>query len=292
VYTISDQDDAGRWLRLEFPSLFYIVSPSSTDWREYYRATWTGISGDRHYENGPFVDFELVDNPWLEANVIQDHGPLGALYPRLEYIMEGDTPSFLGLIQNGLGWPVSPAYGGWGGRYVLYRSYAETHPIWTDNLFNRDTIEVDGTPHTSSQATIWRWRKHYQHDFAARMDWCVAGEFSEANHNPVSVLNGDSSKAVVQILAKPGDLVTLSAAGSGDPDGGAVNCTWMIYREAGTFSGDVGLTQSAGMETSLSIPEPGPRSQKESKVHVILTVEDQGTPSLVSYRRAIITIQP
>jgi hypothetical protein len=31
VYTISDQDDAGPWLRREFTNLFYIVSPSSPD---------------------------------------------------------------------------------------------------------------------------------------------------------------------------------------------------------------------------------------------------------------------
>ncbi len=34
VYTISDQDDAGPWLR-RVPELFYIVSPSTTDWKEY-----------------------------------------------------------------------------------------------------------------------------------------------------------------------------------------------------------------------------------------------------------------
>ncbi|MBM4029095.1 MAG: DUF1593 domain-containing protein, partial [Planctomycetes bacterium] len=38
VYTISDQDDAGAWLRREFPDLFYIVSPSTQDWKEYWRA--------------------------------------------------------------------------------------------------------------------------------------------------------------------------------------------------------------------------------------------------------------
>lgn len=129
VYTISDQDDAGPWLRREFPDLSYVVSPSTTEWKEYWRATWTGISGDRHYKNGPKHKFHLVDNPWLEENIIRNHGPLGALYPRLEYIMEGDTPSFLGLINNGLGWHVSPAYGGWGGRYALYRAYGETRPI-------------------------------------------------------------------------------------------------------------------------------------------------------------------
>jgi len=70
VYTISDQDDAGPWLRREFPGLFYIVSPSTMDWKEYWRATWTGISGDRHYKNGPRHKFPLVDNPWLEENII------------------------------------------------------------------------------------------------------------------------------------------------------------------------------------------------------------------------------
>jgi len=48
VYAISDQDDAGAWIRKEFPDLFYIVSPSTQDGKEYWRATWTGISGDRH----------------------------------------------------------------------------------------------------------------------------------------------------------------------------------------------------------------------------------------------------
>ncbi len=288
VYTISDQDDAGRWLRLEFPGLFYIVSPSSTGWEEYYEATWTGISGDRHYSNAPFVDFELVDNPWLEKNVIKNHGPLGALYPKLDYIMEGDTPSFIGLIENGLGWSVSPAYGGWAGRYTLYKSYAETHAIWTDNLFNRDTIEVDGKPHTSNQATIWRWRRHYQHDFAARMDWCVADDFKNANHNPVAVLNGDRSKRIVELTAKPGSTVTLSARDSSDPDGHVITPHWMIYKEAGTFGGKVNVSRETGEQTTVTMPS----SKRSSTIHVILTVQDKGTPSLAAYRRAIIRIQP
>ena len=43
----------GRGCAASFPDLFYIVSPSTTDSKEYWRATWTGISGDRHYRNGP-----------------------------------------------------------------------------------------------------------------------------------------------------------------------------------------------------------------------------------------------
>jgi hypothetical protein len=109
IYSISDQDDAGPWLRREFSGLFYIVSPSNANWKEYWRATWTGISGDRHYKSGPRYKFQMVENLWLEENIINNHGALGSLYPKFAYIMEGDTPSFLGLINNGLGWAVSPS---------------------------------------------------------------------------------------------------------------------------------------------------------------------------------------
>jgi hypothetical protein len=144
VYAISDQDDSGAWIRREFKNLFYIVTPSNpASYEEYYRATWTGISGGRGDQVASGYHFDMVDNPWLETNVIQNHGPLGALYPRLQYIMEGDTPSFLGLIDRGLGWEINPAYGGWGGRYALFQPAGETRPIWTDNASTRDRVEVE-----------------------------------------------------------------------------------------------------------------------------------------------------
>ena len=46
VYTSSDQDDAGAWIRREFPGLLYITMPGTQDSGDYYYATWTGISGD------------------------------------------------------------------------------------------------------------------------------------------------------------------------------------------------------------------------------------------------------
>jgi hypothetical protein len=289
VYTISDQDDAGPWMRREFPGLYYVVSPSGSDWKEYWRATWTGIAGDRHYKNAPGHKFPMVDNPWLEEHIIQDHGPLGALYPRLEYIMEGDTPSFLGLIQNGLGWCVSPAYGGWGGRYVLYQAYGESRPIWTNNHDSRDTVTAEnGQTVTSDQATIWRWREHFQNDFAARMDWCVAADFDQANHNPIAVLNGDHTRNIVELRAKPGETVTFSAAASNDPDGDELRTTWFVYREAGTFNDAVAISATTGPQTTLVAPAVN----APQTIHVILQLEDNGTPSLVAYRRAILTVQP
>src|SRR6516165_7093990 len=69
VYSISDQDDAGPWMRREFPDLFYIVSPSTPDGEQYSSATWTGISGDQYYRNAPGADFTTVSNKWLDENI-------------------------------------------------------------------------------------------------------------------------------------------------------------------------------------------------------------------------------
>lgn len=102
VYTISDQDDSGPWIRRHFPSIFYIVTPGYN----YTYATWLGMSFPY-----PGSNKDVVSNAWLASNIQQGHGPLGAVYPDVAYGMEGDTPSFLGLIDNGLDDPEHPDYG-------------------------------------------------------------------------------------------------------------------------------------------------------------------------------------
>jgi Protein of unknown function (DUF1593) len=288
VYSISDQDDAGLWIRNEFPELFYIVSPSTQEWKEYWRATWTGISGDRHYKNGPQYKYHLVQNPWLEENIINNHGALGKLYPKFAYIMEGDTPSFMGLIDNGLGWAESPAYGGWGGRYVLYQASGETRKIWTNNQDSRDSVYFDDRNYQiTDQATIWRWREHFQHDFAARMDWCVADSYKKANHPPTITLNSDNSKSVINIKAKPNEVIQLSAKGTSDPDNNKTKSTWFVYPEAGTYVGKVNLSANIGENITVTIPNV----KENATIHVILQVEDNGVPALTTYRRVVINVE-
>ncbi|WP_114751080.1 DUF1593 domain-containing protein [Pleomorphovibrio marinus] len=286
VYTISDQDFSGPWIRHEFPSIFFIVDASAGDsWFEYYRATWTGIAGDRWYKNGPGYQFELVDNPWLRENIMENHGPLGANYLESDYIMEGDTPSFIGLIQNGLAWYKSPAFGGWGGRYELYRSYGEKDAIWTSSVNTQDEIILpEGRAEASNQATIWRWREGYQHDFAARMDWNIAENLEDANHNPVVVLNGNEGHALATAEVKAGEEVHLNAAGSHDPDGDALSYNWFLYREIGQFSGDLRLRNNDREEMRFIMPE----LKKGQDLHLILEVKDDGDPALFSYRRIVL----
>lgn len=287
VYAISDQDFAGHWIRQNFPGIFYIVDASAGDnWREYYKVTWTGIAGDKWYKNGPFHHFDLVDNPWLMENIRDNHGPLGANYLPVEYIMEGDTPSFIGLIQNGLGWDESPSYGGWAGRYEHWKSFGEVDKIWTSSINTQDELVLpDGRKEASNQATIWRWRQAFQHDFAARMDWNVAQTFKEANHNPVVVLNGNEGKALAFGKVKNGETVRLSAQGTFDPDGDLLRFKWWIYGEAGGFSGKLKFHNPHREELVFEMPQLG----QGQELHIILEVEDDGEPGLTSYRRVILS---
>jgi hypothetical protein len=327
VYAISDQDDAGPWIRREFPALSYVVNPSTQDGEQYYLATWTGISGDRFYRNCPGADFTPFSDEWVNAN-FRNKGSLGKLYPFPCCIHEGDTPTFLGLIDNGLASSMSPAYGGWGGRYVWRQPYGETRPFWTqggDSYPGRDSsrdtvVGVDGRMYTSDQATIWRWRRAFQNDFAARMDWTIK-DAKEANHNPRVVVNGRPGTEPLVMDAQVGAPVTLDAAGTADPDGNVLAFSWVFYPEAGSGipgqpvfvrvrppgagtggpgAGNIPPAPAGGppeLPARVTIENgSGPRATVVPKVagiaHVILAVEDDGVPSLTSYRRVILNVMP
>ncbi|MGB9455511.1 MAG: DUF1593 domain-containing protein [Bryobacteraceae bacterium] len=306
VYSISDQDDAGPWIRREFPGLFYIVQPSTQAGDEYYYATWTGISGDIYYRNCAGADFRTVTNEWLDAN-IRSKGPLGKVYPRFKFIMEGDTPSFLGLIDNGLNAYRRPDWGGWGGRYIYRQPHGESHPVWTGggDLFSRvtsqDTVRgLDGQEYTSDQATIWRWREAFQNDFAARMNWTVA-DYRHANHSPVVEVNGQSGTGPILMEAELGKPVVLDASRSYDPDGQSIHYKWFHYAEAGSTGANLAAIIIAGADTPRAVVTPTAACRPLwlpmpalctgiGTAHVILAVTDEGSPPLTSYRRIILTV--
>lgn len=296
VYTISDQDDSGPWIRKEFPDLFYIVSPGFSSGGAYHYATWSGISGDYFHGRFDGADFTIVTNEWLDRN-IRRKGPLGAEYPRWEYLMEGDTPSFLNLINNGLSDPEHPDWGGWGGRYEMYTPrmqkwylYPETRPIWTDAT--DEVWGVDGRWHSGNHATIWRWREAYQNDFAARMDWTIH-PVEKANHPPVVKIENEQF-----IDAKKGEHIELSAVGSTDPDGDALSYNWFCYAEAGTFpvssarSGQpIEVTNFDQQKAWFKVPSSRVMPPGTGTIHIILAVTDHGSPRLTRYKRIIVNVK-
>lgn len=305
VYAISDQDDAGPWIRREFPDLFYIAYPTTPTSGEYYYATWTGISGDAYYRNCQGADSIVVTNEWLEKN-IRSKSPLGKMYPRFAFIMEGDTPSFLGLLDNGLNAYRRPDWGGWGGRYIYRQPYGEPHPFWTQggDVFPRVTSQdsvtgVDGKEYVSDQATIWRWRDAFQNDFAARMDWTIY-DYAHANHNPIVDVNGQPGTAPIVIDAEIGKPILLDASRSSDPDGQHLSYKWFQYSEAGAADENLAAVTIASADTAKATVTPtdacrpkwlGPtQCTGTGTTHVILAVTDDGSPKLTSYRRVILKV--
>jgi hypothetical protein len=135
------------------------------------------------------------------------------------------------------------------------------------------------------------------------MDWTMK-EYGDANHNPLVIVNGDSSKEPIVIEAKVGVPVILNARGTKDPDGNNLTYKWFYYQEAASaiskpvkpeeIVGERGETE-LGVRPKVRI-EGSEREQatvlpqSEGVAHIVLEVEDDGEPSLISYRRIILAI--
>nr|CEG05478.1 unnamed protein product [Fusarium clavum] len=286
VYSISDQDDAGAYIRVKWPDVFFIVNVHG--YREYNMGTWTGIStGDNNAANRT----KVLDD-WLTPNIRL--GPLGAEYPKIIYTMEGDSPSFIWTIQNGLNVPGLPHYGGWGGRYTRVTEDEDINQYGTsaDNLINNN-----GESWRSHYATIWRWRDAYQDDFAARMQWTLVDGFEDGAHPPSISVNGSSGVEPLRFNVSLNDAITLDASESYDTDNlndaSGLTFEWYSYAECAlTFLTSLNekfftveaLSPPPGTNGTLAVNEAGFSNVAlgpQVKISVNLTGWEQEQPSSV-----------
>lgn len=236
------------------------------------------IDGRRWYHR-----FSAITSPAGGFDVVRDvlngHGPLGALYPTntTHWLKEGDTSTFLGWIPNGLGDPEHPEWGSWAGRYGRRPDHPGRAYFWAN--------QADGWMGTTNRDnTLRRWASALQNDFRARLDWCVRTP-TEANHPPTVALNGVDGTQPIQFHARPGATVRLDASGTADPDGQTVDYDWFVYPEAGTYRGVIAL-QTNDVVAEFRVPEDA----AGTSVHVVLAVTDRGLPPLTRYRRAIVSV--
>jgi len=263
VHAIGDQDSTGPWMREQFPDLF-VITP-----RRAYRGMYRG------------GDLRLVSPKWVQAN-IHGHGALGDLYPNyrggdiwsstlgpVRGIKEGDTPSFLSLVPNGLGDPDRPWLGSWGGRFR-----GESCQLTDVPDSDLDTSS-DPDPRMSS---VYRWRADFQADFAARLDWCVR-LFREANHPPIVRIEGPRLRSV-----KAGEMIGLDASGTVDPDGHRLTYEWTIYPPDARIARLVTIRDGASPAPRLEVGPVGAGVE----IPVLLRVRDDGSPKLTRYGRIIL----
>lgn len=266
VFDILGQDDAGAWLAKNYPNLFYIRA--------------TGVYGWQPPKNGSY-----------QKNDIQSHGPLGALYPDTKWATEGDTPAFMHVFPNGLNDPDQIDHGGWGGRFsfekkAAIRSMSGVTRIRKDGETRFDPYKMYGNTSEKAKA-IKRWSKGYDNDFAARMDWSITPNYNDANHQPIAVVNGDTSKKILEISAAPGSTLKFDTKGSSDPDGDKLQYAWSFYKEPSSYKGEVKIENNNSSSTTVLIPS----NASGKNMHVILELFDDGKPNLYAYRRVIINVK-
>lgn len=194
--------------------------------------------------------------------------------PKGAWISEGDSSNFALLLDNGLRSYAHPSWGGWGGRQAL-------NPDDPYQWRNRGVMDIgpDGTPRSDWAAA--RWFEDFQLDFAARLQWSVTADYTAANHAPeVTVPTG------ISVTAAPGEKVRLVGKAK-DPDGDALTATWWQYREAGTYPGSVSVADPNQLKTWFTVPAD---ASAGSTIHLILEVQDDGSPSLTHYQRVVITV--
>ena len=149
IFQIGRQDNSSDWLLDNFPDLFVITSERN----------YTGM-----FASSPGSQHSLSDLNWVNENLRQGHGPLGAVYPRSGWnhetpgVCEGDTPSYLHLISavRGVNDPDKPDEGGWGGKFVQ-PDPSKNH--WWDDPMGPEAV--------------YKWRPDVQAELKHRADWML-----------------------------------------------------------------------------------------------------------------------
>ena len=297
VYDIDGQDDVGGWICKEFPEVKWLRS--DIEFWGFSQALSSESTASMYPITYDLGDMSCINNEWVMKNV-QSKGPLGEAYPTTKFGVETDTPSLLYTICNGLNDPEHQNWGGWGGRYTADRSknppavhfegdyLIEPKPFFAyrDDVDNYTDVKTGKTWINDPFMPIGRWREDYQNDMAARMIWSITDKYEDANHNPIAVVNGDATKDILFVKAKPGDSVLLDATASSDPDGDAISFSWYIYSDPGTYHKEIVIADPDKAKAEVMIP----KDADNDEIHVILEVKDNGKDfPLKAYRRVVIS---
>ncbi|MBO4719373.1 MAG: DUF1593 domain-containing protein [Prevotella sp.] len=262
LFTITDQDmdyahrmDRARsshmWLRQEFTDDLQFIWDEGA-WQE---------------------QCELGKRNWTQHQQhIQTKGALGKEYPNYKWGVEGDTPSFLYVIPNGLNDPEDPLQAGWAGYHERGLCPDSLTTAWTSWQEPVRSISVGYKQ---------RFYMDELNDFIARMQWADEGK---GNRNPIVVIDGHHGPSPLLIHAKAGETIRLNASKSKDPDGNDIQFHWWQQPEIGTAR----LAIDDAEKSIINIRIPADAAGQT--LHLVCEVNDNGAYHLKSYQRVVLCI--
>lgn len=206
------------------------------------------------------------------------------------WLGEGDTGTFMDMLANGLRAYENGTYGGWGGREIADAPDFNFSVVPTDSAASDTSLSgmmmdpVAISAHMKSSANGPAFPDFFpaaQCGFAARLKWSVTPRYKDANHEPVISINGP-----LNLIAQPGQKIRLEGVVK-DPDRDAVTLKWWQFR-TGTYPNEVKIKNTTSDKIDFVVPDD---AKSGETIHLILEANDNGSPSLTSYQRVIITIK-
>ena len=266
IYTITDQDrpynlrvgnysfSSHQYLRTKYSDHLIFI------WDE---SAWLSQNG-------------IGSSNWNEyATHIQKHGNLGRIYPKNKYGVEGDTPSYLHVLPNGLSNPSEPTMVGWGGYFQFSVSQDKETNCYTN---------FEGKTKDSSQKYERYFYPAIFNNFAARMDWADKGE---GNRNPIVIIDRKKGLDIIYRTVSVNETINLDASSTIDPDGDELDFKWWNIQEAGTYQKECHIENRSAAKSTIRIPEDA----SGKTIHIVCEVSDNGTPTLTSYRRIVLSVK-
>jgi cellulose-binding protein len=199
-------------------------------------------------------------------------------HPKGEFLGEGDTGTFLSLLENGLeGWRQENRR-----NPSIYQTAGATNIVpFGGGVPAAGAAGAAARGRGAGPRQPSRFLRPLMHDLAERMTWAVTPKYADANHYPTVTLRNSA------LSGKPGEVVKLSAI-TRDPDGDKVSLKWWRFEGNGSYIGTVALDTTEGLTTSIRIPadaKPG------DTIHIIAEANDDATLTLTRYARAVVTVK-
>ena len=275
------------------------------------------LMGDK--ETAPYLTAE-----WMRAN-ISTKGPLGDLYrvwgdgkqmvkddrfdyfgfdgysneqlkqmgyivwmpvqPKGSWLGEGDTFTFMNLLDNGLnGWN-KEFPGGWGGRIMTPEYVPAVDPFSSDTTKVKDLVITDSilkanAAKKAEEADFPSFFPAAQQDFAIRMLWSITNKFTNANHAPQIKLLSNSLQQVVA-----GKKIFLNATVN-DPDGDKFTVKWWQFSRTKSEPTLI-IENDHALQTSVQAPA----TAKGKEFYLVLEVRDHSRIPLTSYKITRIVVR-